>query len=188
MSDNTWVPVLVRLEDFEEITRLVHARESNRETGTDLPAVSLHADQVDTDHDGTAPGNTKPTAARRTHADTGLTDRPLWRSEDLARLAEGDTITTQRWTQALDVCTQNLGIWLTTSEIADRTGMSINEWRDAARKITRHLKRHYPNVPARPDGDPVWPLRTGGNADVGGEVWWTISPEMADLWTEVRGQ
>ena len=96
-----------------------------------------------------------------------------WSVEDLARLAEGRTATTQRWARAMDVLVDaGPGTWLPTSQVARRSGMSINEWRDAPRKISRHLKVRYPNVPRDENGHAHWPLCTGGSGihDNGGEV------------------
>ncbi len=176
---NKWIPILVRLEDFEDITRILATREASRDNtaGEELPGV---IDRRESDGAEAEIG---------TREDVRLREHQPWSRDDLARLAEGKTLTTQRWSLALDVCAKDPLEWLPTSEVAKRSGMSINEWRDAPRKITRHLKRNYPNVPQDKNGDAFWPLLDGGGGipDNGGEVWWTITPEMADLWNDIRG-
>lgn len=47
--------------------------------------------------------------------------------------------------------------WYTTSEVAEMSGLTVNEWRDAPRKISRHLKAHYQDAPVH-DGSISWPL------------------------------
>jgi hypothetical protein len=87
----------------------------------------------------------------------------------------------------MDVCCEvaGSGEWLSTSEAAKRAGMTISQWRDAPRKITRHLKAHYPNVPTDERGDHIWPLRA---ASMPGspEVHWAMNVEQARRWREVR--
>lgn len=119
-----------------------------------------------------------------------LANHRAWSLADLARLAQGRTATTARWTRALDLCSEaGPGVWLSSSEIARRSGMGINEWRDAPRKITRHLNKHYPDVPVNESGDHFWPLAVGGGGipDNGGEVWWAITIDQKRRWDEVRG-
>jgi hypothetical protein len=50
---------------------------------------------------------------------------------------------------------------LPTSEIAKRAGMTINEWRDVPRKITRLLRAHFPGFP-RGEGTPRLDSHTTG--------------------------
>lgn len=169
-----WIPVLVRVEDYREITALVAQREATRTAEVeDLPTVAATP---------LAPGAV-PTS---TQFEQALAQQPVWGVEDLRRLARGETLTTQRWTRAMDVCAQNPGSFLTTSQVAQAAGMSINEWRDAPRKISRHLQAHYPAVPRDPNGDPVWPLYAKTMPDKPDEVSWAISEDTARRWHEVR--
>lgn len=177
----SWIPVLVRLEDYAEVTDQIAAREAARPAGQSVTPV----DQV------RALGDLPATALPATPEERKLAAHIPWDVEDLARLAEGRTTTTQRWTRALDVMVDaGPGTWLPTSEIARRSGMTINEWRDAPRKITRHLQARYPNVPRNENGDAYWPLCALGRSipDNGGEVWWAITAEMATRWRHVRAQ
>lgn len=168
-----WIPVLVRLEDYDTVTRLVAERELER---------------PDNDFDQAVQLAEVPSAEARVAEPGELSERPLWSVEDLRRLAEGTTDTTERWTRALDVCAEQPGTYLPTSEVARRTGMSIPQWRDAPRKITRHLNKHYPNVPRDRRGDPVWPLHAKTRPEHPSEVSWAISPEMAVLWRQARSR
>lgn len=167
----TWVPVLVRLEDYDEIARWVAQNEASRvETSGDVGLAAAAHRVVD---DGPR-----------------VPEREPWSVADLRRLATSDALTAQRWAKAMDVCVRALEggtTWLSTSEVAERAGMDVKEWRDAPRKISRHLKANYPNVPKSQNGEHVWPLHGDGAAFKGGEVWWTINEEMATRWREARG-
>ncbi|MGQ0630017.1 MAG: hypothetical protein ACT4P1_03180 [Sporichthyaceae bacterium] len=172
-----WLPLLVRIEDYAEITALIAQRETARGDEGVRHVIT-----------------TSPEVAGNLAADQEeekLARRDPWSLEDLATLARGLTLTTARWTRAMDVCTQAREkgeIWLPTSKVAQLAGMEINEWRDAPRKISRHLKANFPNVPRDHHGDHFWPLCPGGG-DLpanGGEVWWAITAEMARRWRQVR--
>lgn len=168
-----WIPVLVRLEDLEAITRLIGELESSRteyDVDQSIEFVESHSDA----------------GATATDRPAELASRVSWTSEDLQRLAKGETATTARWARALDVCASSPETYLPTSEIAKRSGMTIAEWRDAPRKITRHLKANYPNVPRDEKGDAVWPLRAKSVPENPGEVSWAITSDMARLWKQVR--
>lgn len=177
---NTWLPVLVRLEHYTQVADYVASLEANRPSHTD-----------DEDNDQSTSGGPTPITllSSRTQSpapgDLDSLGRPLWSVEDLKRLAAGHTVTTQRWTQAIDLCAQSPNLFIPSSEIAERTGMGIEEWRSAARQITRHLAKHYQQVPLW-EGHPVWPLHAQSISDYPGQVSWVISPEMADLWRQAR--
>jgi hypothetical protein len=165
--------LLVRLEDFSEFASLVAEREATRaDDPTGVIAPPQHAPTTWSDPD-----------------DAQLAARPSWPSEDLRALAVGTSETAKRWALAMDACCAAVGTdhhWLSTSEVAARTGMTINEWRDAARKVTRHLKANYPNVPVGPNGAPIWPLLAKSKPG-SQQVHWAMSPEQANRWRTVRG-
>jgi hypothetical protein len=130
-----------------------------------------------------------PVLSQLINDDALLARRPLWPIDDLRVLSKGTSETAKRWTRAMDLCCEiadSGNPWLSTSEVADRTRMSLNEWRDATRKITRHLKANYPSVPLDDKGDHVWPLlgvlRPGYQ-----EARWAMNREQAVLWRQVRG-
>lgn len=167
-----WIPVLVRLEDYAEITSLVADREAKRSDADDDFDVDLRPSAIDT---------ADPHESR-------LAEQTPWSVEDLRQLASGTSETAKRWSLAMNVCCEvaGTGQWLSTSEVSARSGMTVNEWRDAPRKITRHLKANYPNVPVDNNGDHIWPLRAlsmPGSA----EVHWAMNAEQARRWREARG-
>ena len=168
-----WIPVLVRLEDYADIAAVVAERESKRpaEAAQTAPHIEVTA--------RTATADPASSAVLEAHVP--------WERDDLSRVAQGLTITTQRWTAALDECAKVPGQWLTTSEVAKRTGLRVNEWRDASRKLPRHLKTHYPTVPVGADGRSEGPLAVW-TAPRAQEVSWAITPEMARRWAQVRDQ
>lgn len=168
-----WIPVLVRLDDLDLVTRYIGELEASRDDSHLDPMIELLHSSSD------------PTQVRASEP-TELDSRPCWDLEDLQRLAKGETATTSRWAKALDVCASAPGTYFPTSEIAKRSGMTISEWRDAPRKITRHLRVNYPNVPRDSDGNAVWPLHARSIPENPGEVSWAISSEMARLWLKVR--
>lgn len=168
----TWVPILVRLEDYGEIAALIAEREASRvqpvtrviDTPTDAPSAILDPD------------------------DAQLATWTPWPIEELRALAEGTSETAKRWTRAMDVCSAVADTdhkWLSTSEVAARSGMSINEWRDAPRKISRHLRANYPRVPRDDRGDHIWPLLAMGKPG-SHEVHWAMNSEQAGRWRAVR--
>lgn len=183
-----WMPVLVRLEDYEEITRLIARLESERPAEDLTPVLAGMTVTTAIPHQSVTESSS---AAERTEHPR-LVGRASWSVEDLRRLCTSDALTAQRWTKAIDVCVaaRDSGEeWLPTSEVAARSGMSVNEWRDAARKITRHLATNYPNVPVDESGRHVWPLAADGDhiPNNGGQVWWAVTAQTAENWREVRG-
>lgn len=173
---SSWVPVLVRLEDYTEIAALVADREASRADSPTEVATTLDPKPI-------------PVREADPHSAQLATWTP-WSLDDLRSLANGTSETAKRWALAMDACCEAVGSdqpWLSTSEVADRSGMSINEWRDAPRKITRHLKANYPNVPLDPKGDHIWPLLARSKPG-SQEVHWAMNPEQAKRWREVRGR
>ncbi|MDP9183895.1 MAG: hypothetical protein M3P04_14110 [Actinomycetota bacterium] len=167
-----WIPLLVRIEDYPEMAALVAEREADH---PDSPAEVT-----------TSPG---PVARASVDADAALlaTWTP-WSVEQLEAFSKFHSATAQRWTRAMDACCEAVSSerpWLSTAEVAARTGMDVNEWRDAARKLTRHLRANFPNVPTGPDGEHIWPLLARGKAG-SQEVHWAMNPEQAHRWRQVR--
>lgn len=169
-----WVPILVRLEDLTEFQAMVAEREARR---TVEPSEAA-------DYSPAA-----PSASPGRTGDAELAGHPLWSVDDLLTLSKGTSETAKRWTLANDACCEiadSDNPWLWSSEVAQRTGMPISQWRDATRKITRHLKANYPHVPRNNDGDPVWPLlgelRPGFQ-----EARWAMNREQAKQWRQIRG-
>lgn len=118
--------------------------------------------------------------------DPRLTTWPAWPEGALQRLAQSTSVTAQRWAMAMDAIAQGGQDWYTTSEVAQLSGLTINEWRDAPRKISRHLKAHYPDVPVH-KGNLAWPLRPWTNPDRPTEVSWGMPPVTKQRWLQIRG-
>lgn len=171
-----WIPILVRMEDYQDITALIAQREADRDPSE--PAILLRE----------VIGLDSVPITTMSYEDKQLANHVPWSLGDLATLAQGRTATTERWSRAMDVCAQEPKEWLPTSEIAKRAGMTINEWRDAPRKITRHLRAHFPGVPRGEGGEAEWPLCVGGKGfpAARGEAYWAITVEMALRWGKVR--
>jgi hypothetical protein len=72
----------------------------------------------------------------------------------LATLAQGKTATTERWALAMNVSAEapeKNGSRRPKSP--KRAGMTTIQWRDAPRKITRHPRAHFSDVPKDENGD-----------------------------------
>ena len=165
-----WIPLLVRAEDYAEFATTVANREAGREGGQ----ISV-----------TLGRPTTAAAQVSSPADQSLSEYPTWPEAALKKLSTFDSATAQRWTKALDaISSDEKQAWFTTSEVAERAGMSVNEWRDAARKMPRHIKAHFPDVPVTEDG-PAWPLLA--NSFTSAEVSWGMTADTRASWREVRG-
>lgn len=168
----SWIPLLVPKDDYMELARIVARRIEARDESAPLAEMSVSSDL-----------DLQPSAGSKSDiASVTLMALRPWELSDLRRLASSEVPTAQRWARALDVCCDHVEVFLSTQQVATEAGMSINEWRDAPRKMTRHLKAHYPDVPA-------WPLavkdgRILGHA--GDQVYWAVNKEQANRWRQVR--
>ncbi|RYF60612.1 MAG: hypothetical protein EOO27_05230 [Comamonadaceae bacterium] len=84
------------------------------------------------------------------------------------------------------MCCEHPGTYLPTSKVAELSGMTITEWRDAPRKISRHLKAHFSDVPVSAKGALSWPLSAETMPEHPGEVSWMATAETAKRWEQVR--
>lgn len=168
---NRWIPVLVRAEHVEAVSRFIVELEMKSALSPEGTFNQMIPGEVHIEESPISP----------------LTPgQSMWSKEDLKRLAVGSTATTARWARAMDVCAENPGTFLPTTEIANRSGMTLAEWRDAPRKISRHLKAHFPNVPRNESDEPVWPLLAKSRPEYPGQVSWAISEDTARIWKEIR--
>lgn len=169
----TWIPLLVRAEDYSEFTAMVAGREADRQDGA-LPAVASSS----------VPSVAEPEAPAALAV--ALASYPAWPEDLLRRLAAGTALTAQRWTRALDVvAASDDQTWFTTSEIAAKSGMALNEWRDAPRKLPQHLKANYPDAPRTDRGHAAWPLLAKSITKA--EISWAMTPEAKATWRRIRG-
>ena len=85
-----------------------------------------------------------------------------WSTDDLRQIIDTAPTykTMARWARAMDVASDHPEEFLSTAQIASESGMSINEWRDAPRKLPQHLTAHCAaNI--------EWPLAGVGGRELG---------------------
>lgn len=164
-----WLPVLVRTEDYLAVATLIATREAQRQDGQAGARPAARRSAADDEIGVAPPAEYDPEA----HLVT-------WSVEQLKQLAESSFTTAQRWTQAIDVVAEHEGRLLSSEQVAALADMPIAAWRDAPRKIARHLQAHY-KVPG-------WPLYGVGGRKLGldDQVYWGISGEQAARWRQVR--
>jgi hypothetical protein len=166
----SWIPLLVRQEDYTEFARQVASREVGR------------ADSVLITTD--TPGSVANAAVATKEAELIATLK-TWSTQALRQLAESGTTfaTADRWAKAMDVMCNHVGEFISSAQLAAEAGMPINHWRDAPRKLPSHLAKHY-------EHDIEWPLKAVGGRDLkkDDQVYWGISAEQAQRWLQVRAQ
>lgn len=124
---------------------------------------------------------------------TTLEGHISWPIDALSRLAENSTKTAQRWSTVLDLCAKNPGKFYSTQEIAEMTTLSVNEWRDACRKISAHIIANYPDAPTWTngpvEGKPVWPASavSGRELQTKDQLYVGLTDEQARLWLKASG-
>lgn len=171
-----WVLLPVPELDYRDLKALVERRQSERGEPS-MPSTELIIG-----------GELSVDAVRRAAFDA----HQAWPATALARLAEGNTLTTHRWVQVLDLCSRHPDVLYSTADVVAQTDLSVNEWRDACRKITAHLKKHYADAPLWEQephvGQPVWPLVAVGGRElkVRDQLYVGITEEQAKRWREVR--
>jgi len=104
-----------------------------------------------------------------------------WTHDDLARLAATKTPGITTISSILDrLVAAGPGEWVSTEELAAHVGIDRNHIRGALSALTRHIKKHY--------GRKNWPFtfKWGPHLGKDGQAYYTVSPEVADLWTAVR--
>jgi hypothetical protein len=166
-----WVPLLVRIEDYADLASQVAAREAKRpDEATRTPETRVTLSET-------------PRAA--TKAEELLARLKPWSLDELRQIIVTTPTykTMARWARAMDVASDHPEEFLSTAQIASESGMSINEWRDAPRKLPQHLTAHFP---ANID----WPLEAVGGRELGkdDQVYWGITIEQAQRWKQVRAE
>lgn len=104
-----------------------------------------------------------------------------WSHEDLARLAATKTPGITTISSILDrLVAAGPEVWVSTEELAAHVGVDRNHIRGALSALTRHIKKHY--------GRKNWPFtfKWGPHLGKDGQAYYTVSSEVADLWTAVR--
>lgn len=165
---SNWVPLLVRLEDYAELANQVAASEARRPVEAEPTATRVALTKT--------PGS--PTKAQEL-----LAQLKPWNLDELRQIDANAPIykTMARWALAMDVASDHPEEFLSTAQIASESGMSINEWRDAPRKLPQHLTAHF-------RAGLEWPLRAVGGRELGrdDQVYWGITLEQARRWKQVR--
>ncbi|MCE0459689.1 hypothetical protein [Curtobacterium flaccumfaciens] len=121
-----------------------------------------------------------------------LTEHQAWRTAQLAQLAAGDSLTAQRWIIAIDFCAAHRGQRFSTEEIVANATLTLNEWRDACRKITAHLRANFEDLPKWSrelyTGSNFWPLVTVGGRELktDNQLFVGVTDEQAERWLSVR--
>jgi hypothetical protein len=182
----SWVPILVPLDRYASYAALVatDAATLDLPSPTDWQQMVIAASSASTKH---AENPAEPTGSRA-EALASLSTMPHFGEAELAAIADGTTETAVRWTKAMDFCSAHPGDFFTTTEVAEATGMTVNNWRDAPRKMYLVLRK-IPGAPlwdsGKYVGQPAWPLLAWWfTGDV--QVSWAISPENAMSWRGLR--
>jgi hypothetical protein len=114
-----------------------------------------------------------------------------WPESALERLAAATTETTRRWSIVMTLCAESPGTLFSTTNISERTELTIEEWRTACRHITPHLRKHYKDAPlwgpGSYEGSTEWPLVTmsGRQLKLRHELHVGITEEQAKRWLAV---
>lgn len=173
-----WVLVPVPEQDCDEVTALVVKNQTSRNERPWPSPADISADDIVAD------------AVWR----AAVAEHPVWRKGALAQLSEGASLTAQRWTIAMDFCAVHPDERFSTEEIVANTELTLNEWRDACRKITPHLRANYqdkiPTWARGPyDGAGVWPLVTvaGRDLETDNQLYVGMTLKQATNWREIRG-
>lgn len=169
----TYIPHLIPAEHYVDIVDLIRERLDalGFEPSTGAVEIRLTTGAPETDR-----------AVHGTQA--ALDEHTPWSVENLAALIENPTATSQRWRKAIDVCASHVGEFLPTETIAAESGMLVNVWRSACRKMTVHQRATYPD-------ETSWPLATASGRDIGepvGPLYVAITPEQANRWAEANAR
>ena len=182
----SWVPILVPLDRYASYAALVATDAAT----LDLPSPTGWQQTVNAPSSNATKhaGNAAESNGNRAEALATLSTMPHYDEPELAAIADGTTETAARWTNAMDFCSAHPGDFFTTTEVAEGTGMNVNHWRDAPRKMYLVLRK-IPNAPVwtsgKYAGQPAWPLLAWTfSGDV--QVSWAMSPETALLWRRLR--
>lgn len=172
---SAWIPVLVPEEHHTELVTMIATR---------LEELGVDASVADSIEIRLAAPTTRGAVAT---TDTSAGDRALaahvaWDVKSLRLLLANSTATARRWVKVLDVCAAEPDEWISTQDIADRSGLSINEWRDACRKMASHQRKNYPD-------EAGWPLANIMGRHLGhsyDQLYVAITTEQAGRWNEAK--
>lgn len=103
-----------------------------------------------------------------------------WTAEELGRLAETESSTTNMVSRLLDELTGAPDEYLPTSVLVERLGVSQPQLRGALGALTRHLKKHYQGL--------GWPMDAVWGPELGEsfETYYKVNHEVAETWKRAR--
>jgi hypothetical protein len=107
----------------------------------------------------------------------------VWTEERLARVAQGDTITTQVLTDIMDVLARDpRGTHEYNQEdLVEETGHPAGRVKNTFTKLTPHFRKHYDTN--------LWPVRGDSGASLtparSGMYYW-MTPTITDRWKRIR--
>lgn len=166
----TWTPILVPTEHYIDIATMIQQRLDElgfeATTGSTIDIRLLPQAPAEDNHGVQA----------------ALDNHVPWAIENLTALIHNPTATAQRWRMAIDVCMNHIGEFIPTETIAAESGMSVNVWRSACRKMTVHQRATYPS-------EATWPLATASGRDIGepvGPLYVALTEEQATRWSEAK--
>ena len=175
---NTWIPILVRSEDYTEVAEWIAAREAKRDDGVDWFDV-----RVTVPTQSNEPVDDDALARRMAEVAAELEKKHVpWVTELLVQFARSTGYeTVDRWKTVLDLTSSSPGTLYSTQDIAAFTAMTADQWRSACRALRRHLKAHYPP-------DTKWPLAavSGKNLGVYDQLYVVATAETARRWRSAR--
>lgn len=127
-------------------------------------------------------------SAAKTPPNEGVSERSeakddVWTEERLARVAQGDTISTQVLTDIMDVIARDpRGTHEYNQEdLVEETGHSAGRVKNTFTKLTPHFRKHYDTK--------LWPIRGDSGASLtparSGMYYW-MTPTITDRWKRIR--
>lgn len=168
----TWVLMAVPSTEYALFKQMVDDRQRERGEPLAPPIAELRSSQLAAE------------AAERAALDA----HQPWPEDALRRFAAATTATTERFTRLMDICADKPGQWMSSEEVAEALGITLNEWRAACRKLPPHLTKHYSDAPHRTDGAVERPMvfLSGRDRGVRDQLYVTLTAEQAKRWRAVR--
>lgn len=159
MSPSEFLPVPIPTEDLEAVYQLLAER--SRARGASPAEAPLEAD-----------------VSERSDAKDDV-----WTEEQLARIAQGDTISTQVLTDIMDVIARDPrgSHEYNREELVEETGNSAGRVTATFTKLTPHFRKHY--------GTDWWPVIGESGSSFtpprSGTYYW-MTPTITERWKRVR--
>jgi hypothetical protein len=172
MSPSEFHSVPVPTEDLEAVYELIAERSRARRAVSSASASGA----ITPTHGGVSEGS--DAKDERSEAKD-----EVWTEERLARVAQGDTITTRVLTDIMDVIARDpRGTHEYNQEcLVEETGHSAGRVKATFTKLTPHFRKHY--------GTDWWPIMADSGATFkparSGMYYW-MTPTITDRWKRIR--